>query len=168
MAELTLLEQSLADAWGLALAAAGVTELVEERTHDVTLLLALRRMRADAREAQARCHGVAARQPDEIADELRARAQHAKNRASESALPWFRAGSGPVEAWIFLAMAEAGEVAAWSAVARLCRRQAGPGLRRLAGDAVALERRHLRWALDGIERLTGLAGRAEAPPAAVS
>ncbi|HZQ66108.1 MAG TPA: hypothetical protein VFA66_12880 [Gaiellaceae bacterium] len=51
MAELTLLEQSLADAWGLALAAAGVTELVEERTHDVTLLLAVRRMRADAREA---------------------------------------------------------------------------------------------------------------------
>ena len=147
------LHQRFADAWGLALAAGPVLELVEERTPEPELRVALHELRTDALETQARCRRFAEAEPE--ADELRAHAQSRKSRAGELALPWFKAGTTAVEAWTFLAMAEAGEVAAWSSVARIAADANRSDLHDLAQWAVGLQRQHLAAALEGVEQATG-------------
>ena len=149
MAELTVLQEKLAIAWGLALAAATLTEKVDERTPDRALRLELSRMRADALETQARCHAEAARLPKDVLDELRATAQRTKNHAGELSIVWLKAGTDPVGAWTFLAMGEAGEVAAWLAVTQLAEDAASERLLGLARWALEVQRGHLESALAG-------------------
>jgi hypothetical protein len=149
MAELTVLQEKLAVAWGLALAAATLTEKVEERTRERTLLLELSRMRDDARETQARCHAEAATLPHEIAEELRATAQRTRDHAGELSVIWLKAGTDPVGAWTFLSMGEAGEVAAWLAVTQLAEEAADARLLELARWALEIQRGHLESALAG-------------------
>ena len=147
------LHERFADAWGLALAAGPVLELVEERTAEPELRVALHELHDGVRETQARCRRFAETSPE--ADELRAHAQSRKSRAGELALPWFKAGTSAVEAWTFLAMAEAGEVAAWSSVARMAADANRSDLRDLAHWAVEVQREHLATALAGVEQATG-------------
>ena len=52
---LSVLQEKLGEVHGLAMAAATVTEHVQERTDDAELFVELRRMRDDAEEARARC-----------------------------------------------------------------------------------------------------------------
>ena len=62
---------------------------------------------------------------------------------------WFKAGTDPLRAWTFLAMGEAGEVAAWSAVGELAGRHPHEGVRELALWALPVQETHLRIALEG-------------------
>jgi hypothetical protein len=62
---------------------------------------------------------------------------------------WFKAGTGPLTAWQFLAMGEAAEVAAWSALDRLAARDGDAPLQELAAWALPIQQRHLQVALDG-------------------
>jgi hypothetical protein len=141
-------QRAFADGWGLALAAVAATRLVEEHTPVAPARIALHGLESDALELQARCSELARRYDDDAAEELRVHAIGRRDRAGELALPWFRAATGPAEAWAFLAMAEAGEVAAWSALAARSRR--GDGVRDLAAWGCELQERHLRLALDGV------------------
>jgi hypothetical protein len=154
VAELTVLQERLAVAWGLALAAATLTEKVDERTPDRSLRLELSRLRSDALETQSRCHGEAARLPLEVFEELRATAQRTKDHAGELSLVWLKAGTDPVGAWTFLAMAEAGEVAAWLAVTQLAEEAAHAALLELGRWALELQRAHLEAALAGTVQLS--------------
>ena len=149
MAELTVLQERLAVAWGLALAAVTLTEKVEERTPERSLRLELSRMRDDALETQSRCHGETATLPVDVADELRATAQRTKDHAGELSIVWLKAGADAVAAWTFLAMGEAGEVAAWLAVTELAERAADAALLDLAHWALETQRRHLEAAFAG-------------------
>lgn len=144
---LTVLEQKLAEAHGLALAATVVTTKVGERTEDVRLLDPLRTMRADADETRVRCLAVEERLAS--FDEVRAHVVWTHERASDLAAAWFKAGTDPLRAWSFLAMSEAAEVAAWSAVAALGSRARSDDVTALAAWALPLQRRHLDVALDG-------------------
>jgi hypothetical protein len=155
---LSELEETFADAWGLALVATTVTALVAERTFDAGLLVTLSRLGGDAHELQADCLDLAAAHPAEIADELRARAQARRGKASDLAAPWFKAGTGAVEAWVFLAMAEAGEVAIWKAVRRLAGHKRHRPFERLAASAVKVQQGHLDAALEGIEAVAASPG----------
>jgi hypothetical protein len=153
VAELTVLQEKLAVAWGLALAAATLTEKVDDRTPDRALRLELSRMRSDAVETQSRCHAEAARLPVDVFDELRATAQRTKNHAGELSVIWLKSGTDPVGAWTFLAMGEAGEVAAWLAVTQLAEEAANAPLLELARWSLEIQQAHLESALAGTTAL---------------
>jgi hypothetical protein len=145
---LTVLQEKLAEAHGLAIAAAGVVDKVEERTLDLELRRGLWSLREDAAEIRARCLAVEERLGP--TDELLAHANLTRERAADLAAAWFKAGTSPLRAWSFLAMGEAGEVATWAAVDALA--DTG-GIGELAAWALPLQQRHLELALDGAMQL---------------
>jgi hypothetical protein len=150
---LTVLEEKLAEAHGLAIAAAVVVDKVEERTFDLELRRRLWTMQEEAAEVRARCLAVEEGFGEELADELLAHANTTRERAADLAGAWFKAGTSPVGAWTFLAMGEAGEVATWAALRELAARGNVDGLAELAAWGLPLQRRHLELALDGAELL---------------
>jgi hypothetical protein len=155
VAGLAKTQEKLAEALGLALAAESATGKVEERVDDLALVDVLRTMRREARETQARITGVAARYVDEERWEIHAEAAYVQRKASEMANAWFKLATDGIQAFQFLAMGEAGEVAAWAALAAL-NGQADPALAELCAWALEIQERHLRDALDGVVRLSSL------------
>ena len=149
---LTVLQERLAEAHGLAISAGAVTGLVSERTEDGELRHWLEQLRADAEETRARCLLVE-RTLGLIAAEVLAHANTTSEKAADLAGAWFKAGTGPLAAWSFLAMAEAGELAAWSAVEALAARSPHAEVAALPGWALPVQRRHLELALRGVGRL---------------
>jgi hypothetical protein len=146
---LTVLQEKLAEAHGLAMAAAVVTAKVAKRTGDRTLLAELETMRAEAEETRARCDALERLLPPELFVEVRAHATSTKEHAADLVGAWFKAGTDPLRAWAFLAMGEAGEVATWSAVATLAAQADDGDVAELAAWALPTQRRHLAAALDG-------------------
>jgi hypothetical protein len=153
---LTVLQEKLAEAHGLAIAAGAVTGLVSERTEDGELRRVLEELLADAEETRARCLEVE-RALGLIAREVLAHANTTNEKAADLAAAWFTAGTDPLAAWSFLAMAEAGEAATWSAVEALAVRSPLADATALAGWALPVQRRHLELALQGVDRLAELA-----------
>jgi hypothetical protein len=145
---LTVLQEKLAEAHGLAIAASVVVDKVEERTLDLELRRRLWAMQEDAAEVRARC--LAVEEQLGLQDELLAQANTTREHAADLAAAWFKAGTSPLRAWTFLAMGEAGEVATWAAVEALAN---SDGVSELAAWALPLQRRHLELALDGAEQL---------------
>jgi hypothetical protein len=146
---LTVLQQKLAEAHGLAMAASVVTEKVAKRVEDEALLRELETMHEDAEETRARCLLVERTLPEELFEELRAHANSTNESAADLVGAWFKAGTDPLRAWSFLAMGEAAEVAVWSAVATLAVRADDDQTAELAAWALPVQRRHLAVALDG-------------------
>lgn len=146
---LTVLQEKLAEAHGLAIAAAVVTAKVAERVTDETLLEALSALQDDTDETRARCVLVERTLPAELHDEVRAHAISTHESASDLAGSWFTAGTDPLRAWSFLAMGEAAEVATWRAVAALAARADADDVAGLAAWALPIQQRHLAFALDG-------------------
>lgn len=147
---LTVLQEKLAEAHGLAIAAAAVVDRVEERTLDLQLRRRLWTMQEEAAEVRARCLEAERAFGEELAEELLAHANLTRERAADLAAAWFKAGTSPLRAWSFLAMGEAGEVATWAAVEALAD---ADGIPELAAWALPLQRRHLELALDGAAEL---------------
>jgi hypothetical protein len=86
-----------------------------------------------------------------------AHANTTKEKAADMAAAWFKAGTGPLAAWSFLAMGEAAEVAVWSAVGTLAAKSSdGRDLQELSAWAVDVQTRHLETALRGAIRLAEL------------
>ena len=141
---LTVLQEKLAEAHGLAIAAAVVVDKVEERTLDLELRRRLWAMQEEAAEVRAKCLEI--ERGLGLADELLAHANVTREHAADLAAAWFKAGTSPLRAWSFLAMGEAGEVATWAAVDALAD---ADGIAELAAWALPLQRRHLELALDG-------------------
>jgi hypothetical protein len=141
---LTVLEETLAEAHGLAIAASETVDRVEARIADEDLLARLDELRLDAREVRARCLEA------EGAEQL-AHANTVAAKAADLANAWFKAGTGPIAAWAFLAMGEAGEVATWTA---LCSLAAGEErLADLAEWGLDVQRRHLELVLQSSGRI---------------
>jgi hypothetical protein len=154
---LTVLQEKLAEAHGLAMSAAVVAGKVEERTLDRELRSRLWEMQEDAGRIRARCLELERSFGEELAEELLAHANTTHEHAAELVGAWFKAGTGPLRAWSFLAMGEAGEVAVWSAVDRLAANADADGIAELAGWALPLQKRHLELALEGTSILAGQA-----------
>jgi hypothetical protein len=144
---LTVLQEKLAEAHGLAIAAAVVVGRVEERTLELELRRRLWTMQEDAAEVRARC--LAVEKHLGLEEELLARATTTREHAADLAAVWFKAGTSPLRAWSFLAMGEAGEVATWAALEALAARADADGVAELAAWGLPLQRRHLELALDG-------------------
>jgi hypothetical protein len=148
---LTILQQALAEAHGLAIAGADTVDRVEQVVADPGLRRHLDELRLDAAEVRARCLDAERGFGEEPAAELLAHANTVSDRAADLAGSWFKAGTGPLTAWTFLAMGEAGEVAAWSSVRRLAERDGR--LVELAEWGLDVQTRHLELVLEGIEPL---------------
>jgi len=144
---LTVLEQKLAEAHGLAMSASVVVGKVAERVDDPTLLRELERMGEEAEETRVRCLLVEQALP--AFEELRAHANSTHETGTDLVGAWFKAGTDPLRAWTFLAMGEAAEVAMWSAVAALAARGGDDDVAELAAWALPVQKRHLSAALDG-------------------
>jgi len=153
VAVLTVLQEKLAEAHGLAIASARATRTVERYLEDWVLRDVLDELRRDAHETRVRCLALERSLRPALADELVAHANTASERVGDLAAAWFKAGTDPFRAWSFLVMGEAGEVSAWSALHGLAAAADEEAVLPLARWGLALQERHLDLALDGIARL---------------
>ena len=144
---LTVLQEQLAEAHGLAMAAAETVERVDSRVDDPELGRRLDELRLDAAEARGRCLEAERSYGEELATERLAHANTVAERAADIAGVWFKAGTSPLAAWSFLAMGEAGELSSWSALCSLAEREGE--LTELAEWGVEVQRRHLELVLGG-------------------
>jgi hypothetical protein len=151
---LTVLQEQLAEAHGLAMAAAETVERVDSRVGDPELRRRLDALRLDASEARGRCVQAERSYGEELAAEMLAHANTVAERAADMAGMWFKAGTSPLAAWGFLAMGEAAEVSSWSALSSLAEREGE--LTELAAWGVGVQRRHLELVLDGAPRVAEL------------
>jgi hypothetical protein len=138
---LTPLQEKLGEVLGLALAATVVVGKVAERADDP----ALRGMRSEAEDVQARCGAIAEAWGGETHWDVLSHAQYVQRKAGEQLHAWFKAATDAVQAYEFLAMAEAGEVAATTALAALG--EGDPAIAELVAWALPLQERHLQHAL---------------------
>jgi hypothetical protein len=153
---LTVLQEKLAEGHALAMAATTVTEKVEALVADEALIAQLVQMREEAEETRTRCLAVESTFGGEIAETMLAHAQTTKEKAADLAGAWFKAGTGPLAAWSFLAMGEAAEVAVWSALEILAAKADDQRILALAAWALPIQRAHLDTAFSGTARVAEL------------
>jgi hypothetical protein len=150
---LTALQEQLAQAHGLAMASTEALDEVERLHPGHDLRRLLDRLRLEASETRGRCLEAERAFGEELAGELLAHANTTGERAADLAASWFKAGTGPLAAWTFLALGEAAEVSVWTALASLAERDGGDLLRELAEWGLPVQRRHLELVLEGVRQL---------------
>jgi hypothetical protein len=155
MAELTNLEEKLAEVTGLAMAAqaAGgkVTKLTEEAT-DQDLVSTLQKMAKEAAETEERCTEIAASfegKKTAILDEAR----EVKKKASEMMSTYLDKDADALDGFEFLTMAEAAEVGHWSVLRQLNQKARHDGLAELIEWALPIQERHFQDVLQGSQQL---------------
>ena len=150
MPGLNALQEKLGDALGLAMAAHAATRQVERIVEgDDALVETLVAMRDDAAHTIDRCARVAAGFGDETRWEIQAHAVYVQRKAGEMTNAWIKLGTDAVEAFSFLAMGEAGEVAVWIALGTL-NGTFDTEVAELVEWALPIQERHLQAALEGV------------------
>lgn len=154
MAELTHLEEKLAEVTGLAMAAkdsaAKVGKLAAEEDGD--LAKALERMAKEAAETEERCVELAGTfegKKTAILEEAR----EVKGKASEMMRTYLDKNAEALDGFEFLTMAEAAEVGHWSVLRTLNRKARHPGIEELAEWALPIQERHFQEVLAGSQTL---------------
>jgi len=141
MAELTTLEEKLAEVLGLAQAAQKTTEKVEGLVDDEQIAADLRRMREEAAETERRCTEVAENR-DGKKTAILEKAQETKGEAGEMMDTYLGDDADGLDGFEFMTMAEAGEVGHW-AVLRKLNESAGEGqISELTEWALPIQERH--------------------------
>ena len=153
---LTVLHEKLAEAHGLAIAASALIAKVEKQMENSHFIRDLGLMRLETRDIRERCLVIEQSFGPELASEMLAHANSTSLTGADLLDAWFKAGTDALAAWTFVAMGEAGEVAAWSAVRTLAE-GVDPAVQGLANWALPLQERHLRIALDDVVALAGAA-----------
>jgi hypothetical protein len=143
MAELTTLEEKLAEVLGLAQAAQGATEKVEDLTDDDEIAGRLQEMRKEAEETEKRC--------TEIADDrdgkktaILDKAQDTKSEATEMMQTYLGSDADDLEGFEFLIMAEAGEVGHWAVLGKLNEKAGEEPIKELVDWALPIQQRHFK------------------------
>ena len=156
MADLTNLEEKLAEVTGLAMAAqaAGgkVTKLTEEADKD--LVKVLEQMAKEAAETEERCTELAGTfegKKTAILDEAR----EVKKKASEMMSTYLDDDSDALDGFEFLTMAEAAEVGHWSVLRTLNEQAGNAELRGLIDWALPIQEKHFQNVLQGSVKLAG-------------
>jgi hypothetical protein len=152
MAELTTLEEKLAEVLGLAQAAQGATEKIEGLVEDEGIAKKLRQMREEAEETERRCTDVAdARDGKKTA--ILEKAQETKGEATEMMSTYLGGDSDGLDGFEFLTMAEAGEVGHWAVLGKLNESAGEDGIAELVEWALPIQERHFTEAKDGSLKL---------------
>jgi hypothetical protein len=154
MAELTVLEEKLAEVIGLAMAAQGATEKVGGLTDDGELTEKLERMHDEASETEKR--------GTEVADELDGKktavlekARETKGEATEMMSTYLGQDADALDGFEFLTMAEAGEVGHWEILKTLNERARNSGVQELVEWGIPIQQRHLEQVRQGSLKLAG-------------
>jgi hypothetical protein len=141
MAELTVIEEKLAEVLGLAQAAQGATTKVEGLEDADKFAEDLKTMREEAEETEKRCTELAdARDGKKTA--ILDKAQETKAEATEMMQTYLGADSDGLDGFEFLTMAEAGEVGHWTILGKLNEEAGEDELRGLVDWALPIQRRH--------------------------
>lgn len=148
MADLTTLEEKLAEVTGLAGAAQEATKKVESLLDDDSLTEALQQMREEAEETESRCVAVAD-QRDGKKTAILEKAQETKNEATEMMRTYLSEDSDELDGFEFLIMAEAGEVGHWAILGKLNERAGEDGVRALVEWALPIQEHHLSTVREG-------------------
>ena len=148
MAELTKLEEKLAEVIGLAQAAQTATEKVERMVEDQELAAQLQRQREEAAETEQRGVQLAdARDGKKTA--ILDKAQETKREASDMMNTYLGGDSDALDGFEFLTMAEAGEVGHWEILGKLNESAGEEQVRELVDWALPIQERHFSEARTG-------------------
>jgi hypothetical protein len=154
MAELTTLEEKLAEVLGLAQAAQGATEKVEGLVEDGDVAGTLRQMREEAEETERRCAELAdSRNGKKTA--ILEKAQETKGEATEMMSTYLGGDADGLDGFEFLTMAEAGEAGHWAVLEKLNESAGEQELAELVGWALPIQERHLGEAKECSLKLAG-------------
>jgi hypothetical protein len=154
MAELTVLEEKLAEVLGLAQAAKAATDKVSSLTDEPDLSRTLERMHAEADETETRCTEVAGG-IDGKKTAILDKARETKAEASEMMKTYLGKDSDALDGFEFLTMAEAGEVGHWLVLRKLNERAQRPDVAELLEWALPIQQRHFQTVIDGSIELAG-------------
>ncbi len=148
MAELTKLEEKLAEVIGLAQAAQTATEKVERMVEDQELATQLQRQREEAAETEQRGVQLAdARDGKKTA--ILDKARETKSEASDMMSTYLGGDSDALDGFEFLTMAEAGEVGHWEILGKLNESAGEEQVRELVDWALPIQERHFSEARTG-------------------
>jgi hypothetical protein len=154
MADLTNLEEKLAEVTGLAMAAQAAGSKVEKLTEgeDGDLVAELQKMAKEAAETEERCTALAGTfdgKKTAILDEAR----EVKKKASEMMSTYLDDDSDALDGFEFLTMAEAAEVGHWSVLKTLNEQAQHAELGGLIEWALPIQERHFKTVLTGSQKL---------------
>jgi hypothetical protein len=154
MAELTTLEEKIAEVLGLAQASKGTTEKVEGLVDDEQIAESLRQMREEAEETARRCTELAeARDGKKTA--ILEKAQETKGEATEMMSTYLGDDADGLDGFEFLTMAEAGEVGHWAVLGKLNESAGEEQVEELVQWALPIQERHLTEAKECSLSLAG-------------
>jgi hypothetical protein len=154
MAELTTMEEKLAEVLGLAQAAQGATEKVEGMVEDDGIAATLQKMREEAEETERRCTDVADSR-DGKKTAILEKAQETKTEATEMMSTYLGGESDGLDGFEFLTMAEAGEVGHWAVLGKLNEAAGESEISELVQWALPIQERHFADVKDGSLKLAG-------------
>ena len=152
MAELTTLEEKLAEVLGLAQAAQGASEKVEGLIEDDELANKLRQMREEAAETERRCTDLADERDGKKTAVLE-KARETKQEAEEMMKTYLGSDADGLDGFEFLTMAEAGEVGHWAVLGKLNETAGEDDVRELVEWALPIQERHFSDVKDGSLKL---------------
>jgi hypothetical protein len=152
MAELTTLEEKLAEVTGLAMAAQGAVEKVSGLVEDDDLRQTLDRMASEAKETEERCTKLA-EELDGKKTAVLDKARETKQEATEMMRTYLGSDAEGLDGFEFLTMAEAGEVGHWEVLGVLGEKAGKTDVQALVEWAVPIQRRHFDQAREGSLKL---------------
>ncbi|MCW2986036.1 MAG: hypothetical protein JWR63_3606 [Conexibacter sp.] len=142
MADLTPLDEKLAEVLGLAQAAQTATETVSKMEDAEDFAADLERMREQAAETE--------RRTDALIDGLEGKktairdmARETKGEATEMMETYLEGEEEALDGFEFLSMAEAGELCHWEIVETMSQQVGADDVHELAGWAVGVQREHV-------------------------
>ena len=154
MAELTTLEEKLAEVLGLAEAASKATEKVEGLVDDEGIAGKLRQMREEAEETAQRATAVA-EQRDGKKTAILEKAKETKGEATEMMDTYLGDEADGLDGFEFMTMAEAGEVGHWMVLQKLNEQAGEEQISELTGWALPIQERHFSEAKEAALQLAG-------------
>jgi len=152
MAELTTLEEKLAEVTGLAQAAQDAAEKVESLTDDEELQKRLEQMREEAEETERRCTELADHR-DGKKTAILEKAGETKSEAAEMMRTYLGDDADDLDGFEWLTMAEAGEVGHWEVLAKLNEKAGEDELRELVEWVLPIQQRHFNDVREGSLKL---------------
>lgn len=148
MAEITTLEEKLAEVTGLARAAKDLSEKVAGMVEDEEVSQKLERMQEEAAETEERCSAIID-QRDGKKTAILEKAQETKTEASEMADTYLGEDADGLDGLEFMTMAEAGEVGHWAILGKLNEKAGESEIAELVEWALPIQERHFSEVKEG-------------------
>ena len=154
MAELTVLEEKLAEVIGLAMAAQSTSDKVAGMTEDDELSRQLERMKEEAEETEERGTRFA-EDLDGKKTAVLEKARETKGEAGDMMSTYLGGDAEALDGFEFLTMAEAAEVGHWAVLRKLNEQARDARLQELIDWALPIQERHFEEAKAGSLKLAG-------------